>query len=298
MSGATGLTGAIELNAADRWIISRLQQVAAEVEKNFRDYRFDLASQALYSFVWHEYCDWYLELSKVVLTGANSRPEQLRGTRRTLIQALETALRLLHPIMPFITEEVWQRVAKLAGKTGPTIMREPYPRPDKKLIDSDADEEMRWAMAVITGVRNIRGEMDISPAKPLPLIFQDGSAADKKYLEANRPYLSVLARAESITWLDQGQEAPESATALVGQMKVLIPLGSLIDKQAELERLGKEMDKLKKELAKAKTKLANADFVARAPKNVVEQEQSRVQQFETALINLQNQRAKVEALPG
>ncbi|GAB4507115.1 MAG: valine--tRNA ligase [Sulfuricaulis sp.] len=293
-----GLSGKIELNAADRWIISRLQEVATEVETGFRDYRFDLASQAIYSFVWHEYCDWYLELSKVVLTDVNSRPEQLRGTRRTLVQVLETALRLLHPIMPFITEEVWQRVAALAGKAGATIMREPYPRPEKNLIDSGAAEEMRWAMAVITGVRNIRGEMDISPAKPLPLLFQDGAPADKKYLEANRPYLATLARAESITWLDKGQEAPESATALIGHMKVLIPLGSLIDKQAELERLGKEMDKLEKELSKAKTKLANPDFVARAPKNVVEQEQGRVQQFETALINLQNQRAKVEALPG
>jgi valyl-tRNA synthetase len=293
-----GLSGKIELNAADRWIVSRQQEVAQEVESAFREYRFDLASQAIYSFIWHEYCDWYLELSKVVLTDPNSRPEQLRGTRRTLVQVLETALRLLHPIMPFITEEVWQRVAKLAGKTGATIMREPYPRPDKKLIDPEAAEEMRWAMAVITGVRNIRGEMDISPAKPLPLLFQDGSPADKKYLEANRPYLATLARAESITWLDPGREAPESATALVGHMKVLVPLGSLIDKQAELERLGKEMDKLEKELAKAKTKLANPDFVARAPQNVVEQEQGRVQQFETALVNLRNQRAKVEALPG
>jgi valyl-tRNA synthetase len=298
MSGATGLNGKIELNAADRWIVSRQQEIAAEVESAFREYRFDLASQAIYSFIWHEYCDWYLELSKVVLTDANSRPEQLRGTRRTLVQVLETALRMLHPIMPFITEEVWQRVAKLAGKAGATIMREPYPRSEKNLIDAGASEEMRWAMAVITGVRNIRGEMDISPAKPLPLMFQDGSPADKKYLDANRHYLATLARAESITWLDKGREAPESATALVGHMKVLIPLGSLIDKQAELERLGKEMEKIEKDLSKAKTKLANPDFVARAPKNVVEQEQGRVQQFETALVNLRNQRSKVEALPG
>jgi valyl-tRNA synthetase len=293
-----GLSGKIELNAADRWIVSRQQEVATEVESALREYRFDLASQAIYSFIWHEYCDWYLELSKVVLTDANSRPEQLRGTRRTLVQVLETALRMLHPIMPFITEEVWQRVAKLAGKAGATIMREPYPRSEKNLIDAGASEEMRWAMAVITGVRNIRGEMDISPAKPLPLMFQDGSRADKKYLDANRHYLATLARAESITWLDKGREAPESATALVGHMKVLIPLGSLIDKQAELERLGKEMEKIEKDLSKAKIKLANPDFVARAPKNVVEQEQGRVQQFETALVNLRNQRSKVEALPG
>ena len=289
--------GAVELNVADRWIISRLQEVADEVETAFQGYRFDLAAQAIYGFVWHEYCDWYLELSKVVLTDARSRPEQLRGTRQTLVRVLETLLRMLHPIMPFITEEIWQRVAKLAGKTGASIMREPYPLPQKDMMDSAATEEMRWVMAVITGVRNIRGEMDISPGKPLPLLVQDGSAMDKKYLDAQRHYLAALARAESISWIEKGQEAPESATALIGHMKVLIPLGSLIDKQAELERLGKEMDKLEKELSKAKTKLANPDFVARAPKNVVEQENQRVQQFETALTNLSSQRSKVEALP-
>jgi valyl-tRNA synthetase len=290
--------GALELNVADRWIISRLQEVAAEVETAFGDYRFDLAVQAIYSFVWHEYCDWYLELSKVVLTDARSRPEQLRGTRHTLVRVLETLLRMLHPIMPFITEEIWQRVAKLAGKTGASIMREPYPLPQKDMMDSAATEEMRWVMAVITGVRNIRGEMDISPGKPLPLLVQDGSATDKKYLDAQRHYLTALARAESIGWIEKGQEAPESATALIGHMKVLIPLGSLINKQAELDRLGKEMEKIEKDLSKAKTKLSNPDFVARAPKNVVEQENQRVQQFETALANLSSQRSKVEALPG
>lgn len=292
-----GLSGKIELNAADRWIVSRLQEVAMEVEAGFRDYRFDLASQAIYSFVWHEYCDWYLELSKVVLTDPKSRPEQQRGTRQTLLRVLETLLRMLHPVMPFITEEIWQRVAKLAGKTGATIMREPYPRPQQEKIDAKAVEEMRWTMAVITGVRNIRGEMDISPGKPLPLFVQDGSATDKIYLDANRHYLAALARTESIAWLEKSQEAPESATALVGHMKVLIPFGSLIDKRAELERLGKEMEKIEKDLTKAKTKLANPDFVARAPKNVVEQENQRVQQFEAALVNLRRQHAKVEALP-
>ena len=157
---------------------------------------------------------------------------------------------------------------------------------------------MNWVMNVITGVRNIRGEMDISPGKPLPLLIQDGSATDKAFLEASRHYLATLARAESITWLDKGQDAPESATALIGHMKLLIPLGSLIDKQAELERLSKEMEKIEKDLAKAKTKLANPEFVARAPKSVVEQENQRVQQFETALANLRSQRSKVEALPG
>ena len=177
-------------------------------------------------------------------------------------------------------------------------MREPYPLPQKDKMDSAAAAEMRWVMAVITGVRNIRGEMDISPGKSLPLLVQDGSAMDKKYLDAQRHYLVALARAESIGWIVKGQEAPESATALIGHMKVLIPLGSLINKQAELERLSKEMEKIEKDLSRAKAKLANPDFVARAPKNVVEQENQRVQQFETALANLCSQRSKVEVLPG
>jgi valyl-tRNA synthetase len=294
----TGLIGKVELSAADRWIVSRLQEVATGAETGFREYRFDLAAQAIYSFIWDEYCSWYLELSKVVLTDPHSRPEQMRGTRQTLVQVLETLLRMLHPIMPFITEEIWQRIAPLAGKQGATIMRQPYPKSQKGKIDAAATDEMRWLMAVITGIRNIRGEMDISPGKPLPLLFQDGSDIDKAHLEANRHYLVTLARAESISWLAKGKEAPESATALVGNMKVLVPLGSLINKQAELERLSKEMEKLDKELVKAKAKLANADFVARAPKNVVDQENQRVQQFETALANLRTQRTKVMALPG
>ncbi|MHB8741836.1 MAG: valine--tRNA ligase [Sulfuricaulis sp.] len=292
------LSGSVELNAADRWIISRVQEVAAEVETAFHDYRFDLASQTIYSFIWHEYCDWYLELSKVVLTDPKCRPAPMRGTRQTLVQVLETLLRLLHPLMPFITEEIWQRVAKLAGKHGTTIMREPYPQSQPDKIDNLATGEIRWTMAVITGVRNIRGEMNISPAKPLPLLIQNGSITDKNYLETNRHYLAVLAKADSITWLDNDQEAPESATALIGQMKLLIPLGSLINKQAELDRLSKEIEKIEKDLSKAKTKLANTDFVARAPKDVVAQENHRVQQFDTALASLRAQRTRVEALPG
>jgi valyl-tRNA synthetase len=293
--GAQG--GAVDLNAADRWIISRLQEVAADVASAFTEYRFDMAAQALYSFIWDEYCSWYLELSKVVLTDERSSAEARRGTRRTLVRVLEALLRLLHPIMPFITEEIWQRVAPLAGVSGRTIMRQPFPQAQAEAIDRDAIEEMRWVMAVVTGIRNIRGEMDIAPSKLLPVLFQNGWHTDQKYFERNRHYVTALARAESLTWLGDG-EAPESATALVGNMKVLIPLGHLIDKQAELERLTRELDRIAKDLAKAKTKLANADFVARAPKNVVEQEHARVQEFEAALTSLRTQQAKVQALPG
>ena len=293
-----GLAGTVELTVADRWILSRLQEVSAEVESAFRDYRIDLASQAVYSFVWHEYCDWYLELSKVVLTDPKSGSELLRGIRQTLVAVLESLLRLLHPVMPFITEEIWLRMAKLAGKPGMTIMREPYPVPDMKKADSTAIDEMRWVMDVITSVRNIRGEMDIPPGKRLPLLVQDGTARDRKYLDSNRHYLETLARAESISWLEKGTDAPESATALVSHMKVLIPLGLLINKNQELERLGKEMEKIERDLSKAKTKLANPEFVDRAPKNVVEQENQRVLRFETTLSKLRAQCAKVKALPG
>jgi len=286
----------VELNAADRWIVSRLNEIAAEVDTAFREYRFDLAAQALYSFTWNEFCAWYVELSKVVLNDPKASPVALRGTRHTLIQVLETLLRLLHPIIPFITEEIWQRVAALAGKTGSTIMREPYPQADSAAIDRKAVDEMRWVMNVIAGIRNIRGEMDIAPSKLLPVLLQDTSAQDIACLERNRATLTTLARTESITCLKPDDTAPESATALVDNMKVLIPLGSVINKQAELERLIKEMEKIEKDLQKAITKLANSDFVARAPKQVVEQENERVRQFESALTSLRAQHIKVAAM--
>jgi valyl-tRNA synthetase len=288
----------VKLNIADRWIISRLQQVQAEAAAGFQDYRFDLTSQALYNFVWDEYCSWYLELSKVVLTDSNSSEQALRGTRRTLVTVLEALLRLLHPIIPFITEAIWQRVAPLANKSGDTIMLQPYPVSESGKIDPQATEEMQWVMAVVTAVRNVRGERDIQPGKQLPVLLQDGSDNDRAFLDNNRHYLLALAKMESITWLDTGDHAPEAVMALIGNMKVLLPLGTLIDKQAEMKRLKKDMEKNKKNLDMAKTKLANADFVARAPKHVVEQEQHRVKEFEAVLANLQTQLDKVENLPG
>ncbi|MBI3546127.1 MAG: valine--tRNA ligase [Gammaproteobacteria bacterium] len=234
----TGLSDPGDLSVADKWILSRFYQVSGQVRGHIVDYRFDLAANGIYQFVWGEYCDWYLELSKVVLNDPNSTSAALRGTRKMLVRVLEGILRLAHPIMPFITEEIWQRVAPLSGIQGETIMLQPYPELSPSFdLDLDSIEVMQWTMDVIAGVRNIRGEMNISPGKMLPLYFQNGLANDKKYLGICRNYLITLARAESITWLDKDQEAPESATALVGQMKILIPLGSLINKQAELDRL-------------------------------------------------------------
>jgi valyl-tRNA synthetase len=294
--GARG--GDIELNAADRWIVSRFNETAAEVETAFKAYRFDLASQAAYSFVWYEYCDWYLELSKVVLTSGTASAEAKRGTRRTLVRTLEAALRLLHPLMPFITDEIWARVAPLAGVSGTTVMLQPYPHPEPRLIDATATEEMRWAMAVISAVRSIRSARDISPAKLLPVLLTEGSARERGWMSRNEHYLKLLARMESITWFEAGASAPESAMELVGSLKVLVPLGAFINKQDELARLQKEIDKIGKEISKAQGKLANADFVARAPAAVVEQENQRVADFEAALAKLILQRAQVMALPG
>jgi len=290
-------TGSVEYTVIDRWILSRLQETVAEVDGAFAEYRFDLAGQSIYNLIWYSYCDWYLELSKVVLNDSASSAALLRGTRQTLVVVLEATLRLLHPIMPFITEELWYRVAPLAGKSGATIMRQAFPRSTDYAFDADAVREARWVMAMIETVRNIRGERDIPPGKPLPMMLQDGSEREKNYLERNRRYLTTLARLSSITWLEAGEQAPESAIGLVDLMKVLIPLGSIINKVDELARLKKEIVRLEKELIKATGKLANADFVARAPAEIVAQEKQRVSEFEAALAKFRTQCAQVEALP-
>lgn len=292
-----GLKGDTAFSAADRWIVTRFNHVVGDVEQAIREYRFDLAAQAMYSFVWHEYCDWYLELSKVVLTDANASADAKRGTRHTLVTVLEKLLRLLHPLMPFITEEVWQRVAPLAGCHGESIMRQPYPELRKEAIDEAATEEMRWVMAVISAVRTIRSQRDIAPSKPLPVLIAEGSPHERDWMRRNENYFKLLARTESLTWVEGGVTTPESAMELVGKTKILVPLGSLIDKKAELERLKKEIEKYQKELDKAQAKLSNQDFVARAPVQVVEQEKTRVQQFEQALQKLRAQQAQVQALP-
>ena len=223
--------GGMALSLADRWIISRLQQVEDNIATQIEGYRFDQMAQSLYQFIWHEYCSWYVELTKIVLNNPEASVEELRGTRYTLIQVLETLLRLVHPIMPFISEQLWQQVKTPAGVNGETIMHCPYPIAEPDKIDSAAIDEMQWLQAVITGVRNIRGEMNISPSKPLPILLQGVDSTALTYLENNQSYLIKFGRFESITVLNNDQAAPESATALVGNLRVLIPLGSFIDAQ-------------------------------------------------------------------
>ena len=284
------------LSLADRWIISRLQQAEKTVADAIGNYRFDLASQAIYEFIWNEYCDWYLELSKPVLWDDNADPALQKGTRRTLIRVLEATLRMAHPLMPFITEEIWQQVKALAGAEGDTIMLQAYPQADASRIDETAIADIEWLKKVIIGIRNIRGEMNIAPGKLLPIYFSHGNAEDQRRLESNRQFLAKLANLDTIHWLNVGEEAPMSATALVGNMEIRVPMAGLIDKDAELARLNKEVEKLQKELQRVQGKLGNESFIGKAPAEVVAKEREKMTEMETALGKLQQQQQAIATL--
>ena len=288
--------GDLLLSAADRWIISLLQQTEQEVIKGIESYRFDLAAQAIYTFIWDEYCDWYLELSKPVLANPESTAAALRGTRRTLVQVMETVLRLIHPLTPYISEEIWQRMAPLAGVEGDTIMRQPYPEADPDKIDHDAISEIEWIKDFIIGVRKIRSGMNIDPRKMLPVLLQGGSSTDKDRLDNNLHYLISVGRIENATWLNDDDEAPESSTALIGDMKLLIPLAGLIDKEAEVARLAKELERKVSELERCENKLSNSSFVDKAPATVVEKEKAKAVELENAIRSLKEQLKKIQSL--
>jgi valyl-tRNA synthetase len=285
--------GDIELSAADRWIRSRLQMAISSIDDMIRSYRFDMVALAIYDFTWNEFCDWYLELSKPVLNDAAATSAAKRGTRRTLVQTLETLLRLVHPVMPFITEEIWQKLKPLAGTEGDTIMLATFPNADPTLSDSEAEAEMAWVMQFVQGVRRIKGEMNISPAKPLPVLLQNASDQDLKWLEASRRYLDFLARTESIQVSEGEEQAPEAAIALVGGMKVLIPMAGLIDKEAELKRLNKEIGKLQSDLERGRKKLSNPDFLDKAPPAVVRKERDKLAEQDAAVTKLREQAKKI-----
>jgi len=287
---------AYELSLADRWIISQLQRTEAEVTRQLEQFRFDLASQALYEFIWNQYCDWYLELSKPVLWDENAPVERARGTRRTLVRVLEVALRLAHPFMPFITEEIWQRIAPLAGIEGKTIMLQPWPVANESRIDAAAEGDIEWLKELMVGLRNIRAEMNIGPGKPLPLFLKNANADDQRRLQENEALLKKLAKVESFTVLSDAEEAPLSATALVGDLQVLVPMAGLIDKDAELARLNKEIQRLQGEVARVGGKLSNAAFVDKAPPAVIDKERAKLAESEQALANFTEQHARIAAL--
>ena len=293
--------GEIELTATDRWILSRLQETIQTTEDAIKNYRLDHMAQAIYDFTWNEYCDWYLELSKTVLFDDNASEAIKRGTRHTLVHVLETILRLAHPTMPYITEEIWQRIAPLAGIEGAgsdtsSIMLQAYPEYDKAKFDQSAIDEVEWIKSFIIGIRQIRSGMDIKPGKPLAVLLQNGSNEDKALFETHESYLKKLAKLESITWLNVGDDAPESATSLVGEMKLLIPMAGLIDKDVELKRLDKEIEKLTKQSKQLEGKLSNPGFTDKAPEAVVQKERDKLAEIHTALNNLQQQKEKIEKL--
>jgi valyl-tRNA synthetase len=288
--------GEVELSSADRWIRSRLNQTTQTVRQHFAAYRLDLASQAMYEFTWHEFCDWYLELSKSVLQSESSTAAQIRGTRKTLIEILEELLRLMHPLIPFVTEEIWQEVAPRAGIDGATIMLAPYPDYDEDAVDSAAEIELEWVMNFILGIRQIRGEMDISPGKALPVLLQNATANDQELADRHSGLLQRVGRVESVTALDDGDEGPAAATAILGDMRLLVPMQGLIDVDAERARLNKQRERLETDLQRSRGKLANSSFVNNAPAEVVTLETERVAEFERHLGQLDEQLERLNSL--
>ena len=293
----TGINGeAVDLSPVDRWIISALQRCEQDVTRHLDAFRFDMAAQALYEFIWDEYCAWYLELVKPVLWDENAPIERQRGTRRTLVRVLEVILRLAHPFMPFITEEIWQRIKAQAGKDGATLMLQPWPVAAEERIDAAAEGDIEWVKQLMLGVRQIRGEMKISMAKRIDIIVQNANAEDLRRLADFEPLLNKLAKLESVRVLEASEEAPMSATALVGEMQVLVPMAGLIDKDAELARLDKEIQRLQGEVQRVGGKLANEGFVAKAPAEVLDKERAKLAEAEAALAKLVEQRGKIAAL--
>ena len=294
----TGLdeSKAYTLSVADRWIRSELQKVETEVTDHIDHYRFDLAAKTLYEFIWGEYCDWYLELSKPVLSKHNDDETAKRGTRRTLVRVLETALRLSHPFMPYITEEIWQSLKDMTGKEGDSIMLEAYPVADPDKNDEEATRQIAWVKEFINGIRRIRSEMDIKPGQALDILLQNWTAEDQSLYNETAVFTRTLAKVETVSWLEPEADAPESATALVGEMNVLIPLAGLIDKDAEIARLEKEITKLEKGLAGLEGRLSNPNFTERAKPEVVAKAREQAEEQRGAMEQLQGQLDKIRAM--
>lgn len=280
----------------NRWIDSRLQHTCKTVNQFFENYRFDLITQTIYEFIWNEYCDWYLELAKSHLVDESISATERLEIESTLIHILETLLRLLHPVMPFISEEIWQKIKALCGKTELSIMVASYPQFDATRVDLEAEATLSWLKQVIGAIRNMRSEIGISPAKKIQVIFHKGSAKDRELCEQYAIYLRSLARIDKISW-HQGSEAfTASSVAVVNQLEIYLPLADLIDKKVELERLHKEITKLTKEQAHSSQKLNNPNYVEKAPKNVVDKEKQRLSEVSNLLHKLQQQYEEISNL--
>ncbi|MBT8078024.1 MAG: valine--tRNA ligase [Gammaproteobacteria bacterium] len=285
-----------QITVVDRWIRKRLDLTISNVRRHLDSYRLDLAAQEIYDFTWHEFCDWYLELTKPVLQSDEYSDDIKRGTRKCLVEILEELLRLIHPLMPFITEEIWQKAAPYAGVDGDTIMTQPFPAGEQGLHDPTALADVEWIKGFILGIRQIRGEMNLNPGQMLPVLMQNAPADAQRCARDYFALLSRVGRVESIRTLGDNEQPPPSATALLGDMQLLVPMKGLIDVDAERQRLAKQRGKVEAELAKTRGKLGNDKFVNNAPAAVVEQERERQAEFEKQLTQLDEQLQKLDEL--
>ena len=287
-------TGALEYGAAERWISARLGHAAQQVSKGIAGYRFDLAAQALYEFTWDEYCDWYVELSKTVLNEPEASAARKQGVLVTLLDNLETLLRLLHPFIPFITEELWQKVAPLLGRGGETIMLQDYPDGREFPSHDAAVGEIDWLRSFVLGVRRIRAERDIPPGKALAIQVRDGSDQERQWLDRNRGYIKALARVSSL--LTVAVEPNDAVTAQAGAMTILVPLADLIDPRAEAEKLERQLEKLEAERRRTGNKLENTNFTVKAPAHIVQKERDKMAELDAAVIRLAHQLERIRKL--
>ncbi len=281
-----------DTSTPDKWILSRLQHTKNSVEKHLADYRLDLMSQTLYEFVWHDYCDWYLELSKPLLGNEKTKP----GCQATLIKVLSEILTLLHPVIPFITEEIFEQCRNFTNDSSERLIVKPFPIVDEALYCAAAESEIVWLQDFILGIRQVRGEMNIPPGKILPCFIQNLNSQDEVFVSNNMSILLTLGKLENITQLNKNEPAPESATTLVGEMRVLIPLTGLIDKNQEITRLNKEINKLTLKQRQFSGKLSNEKFITAAPRAVVEKERQKLTLVKQALDDLKLQLDKISAL--
>ncbi|MBB3760162.1 valine--tRNA ligase [Xanthomonas arboricola] len=277
----------------EQWILARLDKVTAETHAHYANYRFDLLAQSLYEFAWNAFCDWFVELAKPALNGQDS--EAAASTRHTLLHVLEALLRLLHPLVPFVTEELWQQVAPRLGITAATISLQAFPQAGD--IDTasyaGAEADVEWLKSMVSALRRVRSELNVPPSKQVRLLLQAGTADDRTRIGRFASQLSFLLKLEAIDWLEAGQDTPPSATAIVGELTLLVPLEGLVDMDAERTRLDKEIKRVEAEIGKCNGKLGNATFVQNAPAVVVEQERARLNDWTTQLTGLREQRAKI-----
>ncbi|NHB66787.1 valine--tRNA ligase [Acinetobacter sp. GFQ9D192M] len=280
----------------EQWIVSRLQKAEQAVQQAFATYRLDLAAQAIYEFIWNEYCDWYVELTKPVLNDENVSEERKAEVRRVLLAVMEASLRLAHPIMPYLTEEIWQTLAPKLGISGETIMLAQYPVADEAKINEQAEADMQWLQGLIGAVRNIRGEMGLGNARLLPVLLQNTTEAEKAQITRIEALFKALAKVESITFLADGEQPPLSSSSVVGHVSVFVPMKGLIDPKAELGRLQKDLDKVQKQHDQIANKLSNEGFVAKAPAAVVEGERAKLAEFADQLAKIKANMEQIAAL--